>query len=365
MSFWSSAKSVASLMFGSNKYDGENLWTDKMGKFTDMEAVDIEGNNLAFNTFDGKVLIITNAACKCGYTKPSYDALQALSEKYYDRGLRVLLFPCNQFMGQEPWPEKEIQDWVNGKWPNIKPVMFSKIDVNGDQTHKVYKFLKTAFPGDITWNFSTKFVVGSDGIPTRRFDKNQSWTEIEAHLVAQLDKRSSTTQPLPPKSAGKNNEDVVDEKQSGGDDVNEIQASLDNLQLKDSTVQQQLNDMQSELTKYADAAVVSDANAPFDAASFVEELVQSARVVMISKSYCPFCTKAASVLMKYDADLIKKEIDIDLKEEQANAVQAYLKQKTGASSVPRVFIHGTFIGGCDDTQQLDRDDKLKAMIEAQ
>eukprot|EP01083_Nonionella_stella_P288232 980891_1 len=188
MAFWKSVKSFGNLTFGSNKYEGKNSWDKSMGRFNDLSAVDVDGKELSFTAFDGKVLLITNVACKCGYTQGSYDKMQELAVQYADKGLRILCFPCNQFMQQEPWNEQEIKTWVTGKWPNLNPVLFSKIEVNGDNTHATYKFLKTCFPGDIHWNFATKFVVGSDGIPVARFDKKQTWDEIEKCLQNELNK---------------------------------------------------------------------------------------------------------------------------------------------------------------------------------
>merc|ERR1712048_1043256 len=94
-------------------------------------------------------------------------------------------------MSQEPWTEQEIKQWVTGKWPKLNPILFSKIEVNGDNVHPTYKFLKQCFPGDINWNFSTKFIVGKDGIPIQRFDKNQSWEEIEKCIENALNEKQS------------------------------------------------------------------------------------------------------------------------------------------------------------------------------
>ena len=144
---WSSVKSMGKLALGSNKYVGKNNWEKSMGRFNDLKAIDIDGKETNFTAFDGKVLLITNVACKCGYTKGSYDKMQEFAVKYEDKGLRFLCFPCNQFMSQEPWTEQEIKQWVTGKWPKLKPILFSKIEVNGDNTHSTYKFLKKCFPG--------------------------------------------------------------------------------------------------------------------------------------------------------------------------------------------------------------------------
>jgi len=101
----------------------------------------------------------------------------------------VLAFPCNQFGGQEPWPEAEIKKFVEQF--KVEFPMFSKADVNGDNTSNVYKFLKGVFPGDITWNFASKFLVNHAGIPIRRFDKSDSTEMIEEALVEALADRNT------------------------------------------------------------------------------------------------------------------------------------------------------------------------------
>jgi len=118
----------------------------------------------------------------------SYDQMRDFSVRYSPKGFRVLCFPCNEFMGQEPWKEAEIKRWVTKKWPKLNPVLFSKVNVNGDAEHEGFTFLKKCFPGDINWNFASKFVIGRDGIPAQRFDKKQSWQEIEKCIVAELAK---------------------------------------------------------------------------------------------------------------------------------------------------------------------------------
>jgi len=91
-------------------------------------------------------------------------------------------------MGQEPWPEPEIKQFVTESWPQLNAVLFSKINVNGKETHPVYTFLKKALPGDINWNFASKFIIGRDGIPVQRFDSKQSWDDIEQCIKSELDK---------------------------------------------------------------------------------------------------------------------------------------------------------------------------------
>lgn len=101
-----------------------------------------------------------------------------------DQGFNVLAFPCNQFGGQEPGTEAEIKKFVERY--DVEFPMFSKIDVNGDDEHPVYSFMKKSFPGDVTWNFESKFLVDSKGIPVMRFGKKHEWDEIRAAIEGEL-----------------------------------------------------------------------------------------------------------------------------------------------------------------------------------
>jgi len=113
----------------------------------------------------------------------------ALREKLKDRGFEVLAFPCNQFGGQEPKPAAEVKAWAKAKFDADFPI-FDKIDVKGPNEHPVFTFLKTCFPGEITWNFSDKFIVDHAGVPTSRMDK-QSWEDIEKTIVDLLDRKDA------------------------------------------------------------------------------------------------------------------------------------------------------------------------------
>ena len=131
----------------------------------------IDGKETSLEQYAGKVLLIVNVASKCGLT-PHYAALEQLYKKYKDSGLVVLGFPCNQFGAQEPGTESEIASFCSTSYGVTFP-LFSKIEVNGDNTHKVYEWLKSNAPGllgseAIKWNF-TKFLVGRDGKTVRRF----------------------------------------------------------------------------------------------------------------------------------------------------------------------------------------------------
>lgn len=131
---------------------------------------DIDGKSTSLNAYKGKVLLIVNVASKCGYT-PQYAGLEALYEKYKDKGFTVLGFPCNQFGGQEPGTNEEIKHFCSSKYQVTFP-LFDKIEVNGPHRHPLYALLAgsgSPFPGRITWNFN-KFLIGRDGEILNRFD---------------------------------------------------------------------------------------------------------------------------------------------------------------------------------------------------
>jgi glutathione peroxidase len=131
---------------------------------------DIDGKSTSLKAYEGKVLLIVNVASKCGYT-PQYAGLEALQEKYKDKGFTVLGFPCNQFGGQEPGTNEEIKQFCSSKYQVTFP-LFDKIEVNGPNRHPLYVLLVgegSPFPGDIKWNFN-KFLIGRDGKILKRFD---------------------------------------------------------------------------------------------------------------------------------------------------------------------------------------------------
>jgi glutathione peroxidase len=131
---------------------------------------DIDGKSTSLDAYKGKVLLIVNVASKCGYT-PQYTGLEALQQKYGDKGFVVLGFPCNQFRAQEPGTAEEIKQFCSSKYHVTFP-LFEKIEVNGPNRHPLYLMLagkESPFAGDIRWNF-TKFLVGRDGKVLKRFE---------------------------------------------------------------------------------------------------------------------------------------------------------------------------------------------------
>lgn len=146
-----------------------------------------QGQSLA--SYKGKVLLIVNTASKCGFT-PQYKGLQELYTKYHDRGLEVLGFPCDQFGHQEPGNDDEIKSFCKLNYGVSFP-LFSKIDVNGDNAHPLYKFLKNekgGLLGDaIKWNF-TKFLVDKQGKVVERFAPTTTPEKMTADIESELAK---------------------------------------------------------------------------------------------------------------------------------------------------------------------------------
>ena len=131
-----------------------------------------------------KVLLVVNVASECGFTS-QYKDLQTLYEEFHSRGLEILAFPCNQFGGQEPGTPQQIEEFCSTKFGITFPI-FQKIDVNGPHTHPLFVYLKTAAPGllgteAIKWNF-TKFLIGRDGLPVKRYASASSPASISADI---------------------------------------------------------------------------------------------------------------------------------------------------------------------------------------
>ncbi|KUJ82661.1 glutathione peroxidase [Microbulbifer flavimaris] len=147
-----------------------------------------DGRDTTLGEHAGKVLLIVNTASKCGFT-PQYKGLEALYQKYRDRGLEVLGFPCNQFGKQEPGSDEEIQSFCELNFGVSFP-LYSKVEVNGDNAHPLFQELKKEAPGllgteAIKWNF-TKFLVGRDGQVVKRFAPKDKPESLEAEIEALL-----------------------------------------------------------------------------------------------------------------------------------------------------------------------------------
>ncbi|WP_297832055.1 glutathione peroxidase [Pseudomonas sp.] len=140
-----------------------------MSAFHDTVLKALDGQDLPLTPLKGKVVLVVNVASKCGLT-PQYAALEKLYQDFHDKGFSVLGLPCNQFAGQEPGTQEEIQTFCSVNYGVTFP-LGGKLDVNGDHRHSLYRLLAgegAEFPGDITWNFE-KFLVGKDGRVLARF----------------------------------------------------------------------------------------------------------------------------------------------------------------------------------------------------
>lgn len=159
---------------------------DKMSIY-DIKVKDIDGNNISLAKYEDRVMLIVNVASNCGYTG-QYEGLQTLHEKYSKKGLSVLGFPCNQFLSQEPGTEEEIKNFCMSSF-GVEFDMFSKINVNGDDTHPLYKHLKENAGGFMTdaikWNF-TKFLVDKDGKVIQRYAPSVTPKEIDEDILKLL-----------------------------------------------------------------------------------------------------------------------------------------------------------------------------------
>ena len=180
-----------------------------MAKIYDFKTTGNKGAEVDLAQFQGKVLMIVNTASKCGFT-PQYDGLEALYQKYKDRGLVILGFPCDQFNGQEPGSNEEIAEFCRLNHGVTFPLM-AKTEVNGPAAEPVFEYLKAQAPeeeyvglkakatakmlkglsksmekdSDIRWNF-TKFLINRDGSVVRRYAPTTEPADIEKDIEAML-----------------------------------------------------------------------------------------------------------------------------------------------------------------------------------
>lgn len=152
-------------------------------KFYSFSAKSINGKEVAISSYKGKTVLVVNTASKCGFT-PQLEGLEALYQKYKERGLVILGFPCNQFGNQEPGDEKSISEGCLINYGVTFP-MFAKVEVNGKNSHPIFNYLKSELNGwfgnRVKWNF-TKFLIDSNGKPVKRFSPITKPSEIDAYL---------------------------------------------------------------------------------------------------------------------------------------------------------------------------------------
>lgn len=152
-----------------------------------LTATSLNGTPVNLSDYAGKLVLIVNTASQCGFT-PQYAGLEALYQEFKDQGLVILGFPCNQFGGQEPGDADQIAQTCQINYGVSFP-MFAKVDVKGSNAHPLYKWLTRALPGwlgkSIKWNF-TKFLIGRDGAPIKRFSSITKPESMAAFIRKQL-----------------------------------------------------------------------------------------------------------------------------------------------------------------------------------
>lgn len=144
----------------------------------------IDGSEKQLEEYRGKVLLVVNVASKCGFTS-QYEGLEKLYGNFRERGFEVLGFPCNQFGGQEPGDEKSIKAFCELNYGVSFP-LFQKVEVNGENAHPLFQFLKSKCPGalgteGIKWNF-TKFLIDRNGSPVDRFAPTTTPESLAEHV---------------------------------------------------------------------------------------------------------------------------------------------------------------------------------------
>ena len=181
----------------------------KMATIYDFKALSNRGEEVDMAQYRGKVLMIVNTASKCGFT-PQYDGLEALYQKYKDQGLVIIGFPCDQFAHQEPGSDEEIAEFCRINH-GVTFQLMKKIDVNGENAHPIFEYLKSQAPkeeykglkakathtmlkgisksakkeSDILWNF-TKFIISRDGAVVKRFPPTTEPADFENDIKEML-----------------------------------------------------------------------------------------------------------------------------------------------------------------------------------
>ncbi|MFA7082516.1 MAG: glutathione peroxidase [Bacteroidales bacterium] len=197
--------SLFSIVYGQTEVK-EQTKEKEISSIYDAKMMSLDGEMIDFSDYKGKVLLIVNTASRCGFTK-QYEGLEELNKKYADKGLVILGFPCNQFLGQEPGKDQEIKEFCTKNY-GVDFQMFSKIDVNGDKAAPLYNYLKAKAPfegfknedvgnqlmgllkkyqpayaegNEIKWNF-TKFLVSKDGSKIIRYESPTEPQEMEEQI---------------------------------------------------------------------------------------------------------------------------------------------------------------------------------------
>ncbi len=149
-------------------------------KLYEFSVKDIDGSEVDLVSYKGKVILIVNVASACGFT-PQYEGLQDLFERYKDKGLEILAFPCNQFGSQEPGSNEQIKTFCEDKY-SVSFKLFDKVDVIGEHASPLFNYLNEVAGRDIKWNF-TKFLFDQNGNFIKGFGSMKTPKMIEENII--------------------------------------------------------------------------------------------------------------------------------------------------------------------------------------
>ena len=149
-------------------------------KLYEFSVKDIDGSEVDLSSYKGKVILIVNVASACGFTS-QYEGLQDLFERYKDKGLEILAFPCNQFGSQEPGSNEQIKTFCEDKY-NISFKLFDKVDVIGEHASPLFNYLNKVAGRDIKWNF-TKFLFDQNGNFIKGYGSMKTPKMIEENII--------------------------------------------------------------------------------------------------------------------------------------------------------------------------------------
>ena len=149
-------------------------------KLYEFRVKDIDGSEVGLSSYKGKVILIVNVASACGFT-PQYEGLQDLFERYKDKGLEILAFPCNQFGSQEPGSNEQIKTFCEDKY-SVSFKLFDKVDVIGEHASPLFNYLNEVAGRDIKWNF-TKFLFDQNGNFIKGFGSMKTPKMIEENII--------------------------------------------------------------------------------------------------------------------------------------------------------------------------------------
>ncbi len=149
-------------------------------KLYEFSVKDIDGSEVDLGSYKGKVILIVNVASACGFT-PQYEGLQDLFERYKDKGLEILAFPCNQFGSQEPGSNEQIKTFCEDRY-SVSFKLFDKVDVIGEHASPLFNYLNEVAGRDIKWNF-TKFLFDQNGNFIKGFGSMKTPKMIEENII--------------------------------------------------------------------------------------------------------------------------------------------------------------------------------------